>query len=73
MTAQLEGVVSTDTDLEVISVTFSHTVPVMTDGILIVNATWNNRQLQTVASVTFDGDPLTFIGQVTEDDDTRVF
>ena len=72
MTAQLEGVVSTDTDLEVISVTFSHTVPVMTDGILIVNATWNNRQLQTVASVTFDGDPLTFIGQVTEDDDTRV-
>lgn len=71
MTALLEGV-TTDTDLEVISVTFSHTVPVMVNGILIVNATWNNRELQTVDSVTFDGVDLVFIGQVTEDDDTRV-
>lgn len=72
MTAQIEGVVSTDVDDTVISVTFSHTVPVMTDGILIVNATFNNRGFEVVTGVTFDGDALTFIGQVTEDDDTRV-
>ncbi len=72
MTAQLEGTVSTAVDDTVLSVTFSHTVPSMSNGILIVNVTWNNRELQTVDTVEFDGDPLTFIGQVTEDDDTRV-
>jgi len=73
MTAQVEGTVSTDVDDTVISVTFAHTVPVMTDGMLLVTTAFNNRtDFNVVSTVTYNGVALTFVGQVTEDDDTRV-
>ncbi|MFQ5922269.1 MAG: LamG-like jellyroll fold domain-containing protein, partial [Anaerolineales bacterium] len=54
------------------SVTFQHTTPSGNNRLLMVAVSFDNDNLETVTSVTYNGDPLTFINSVQRNDDARV-
>ncbi|MCK4692948.1 MAG: hypothetical protein KAT23_04925, partial [Anaerolineales bacterium] len=54
------------------SVTFQHTTPSGSDRLLMVAVSFDNDNLETVSSVTYNGDPLTFINARANSDDARV-
>ncbi|MFQ5921694.1 MAG: LamG-like jellyroll fold domain-containing protein [Anaerolineales bacterium] len=54
------------------SVTFQHTTPSGSNRLLIVAVSFDNDNLETVTSVTYNGDPLTLINTVQRNDDARV-
>ncbi len=64
--------VSTLVDNNPTTMTVSHTTGAGSDRIMIVGVSLLNQDLETVNSVTYGGIALNFIGQVTEQNDSRV-
>ena len=63
--------VSTAVDNNPTSLTVSHTTA-GADRLMIVGVSLNNDDFETVTSVTYNGLALTFVGQVSQNDDARV-
>jgi hypothetical protein len=71
-TLQVSGTSSFTNYDAVPSETFQHTTPSGSNRLLLVAVSFNNDNLETVTSVTYNGDPLTFINTRRNSDDARV-
>ncbi len=54
------------------SMTVSHTTGAGVDRLMLVGVSLLNNDLETVTSVTYNGAPLTFVGQRSQSNDSRV-
>jgi len=74
-TLAVSGTSSHDIFTATNSVTFQHTTPAGSNRLLLVGVSLNNDNLETVSSVTYNTDPLTFVGaavHLADGDDSRV-